>query len=91
MASTVSKRPTTVGRARRLPRIDLWHVFSYLILGLGTVIAIVPFLYMISASLMTLGEATGRALLPSVPQWSNYVEAWQDANFSEYTFACGIR
>jgi ABC-type glycerol-3-phosphate transport system permease component len=39
---------------------------------------------MISASLMNLTEATGRAILPSTPQWDNFVKAWKDAKFSDY-------
>jgi ABC-type glycerol-3-phosphate transport system permease component len=33
---------------------------------------------------MNLTEATGGRLLPSAPQWSNYLEAWEEANFSRY-------
>lgn len=33
---------------------------------------------------MNLTEATGRAILPRTPQWSNYVQAWNDANFGQY-------
>jgi ABC-type glycerol-3-phosphate transport system permease component len=65
-------------------RIDMGKVFIYLSLTLGAFIAIVPFLWMVSGSLMNLTEATGRAVLPSTPQWSNYTEAWVDANFKEY-------
>jgi len=66
------------------PRINIARVLIYVILLTGVAVAVVPFLWMISASLMTLGEATGRAALPSVPQWGNYTRAWKEANFSEY-------
>lgn len=65
-------------------RIDWGKVFIYTVLIVGAVVAIIPFLYTISSSLMTLTEANGRALLPSEPQWSNYIEAWTDASFGEY-------
>ena len=65
-------------------RIDLGKILTYTVLSLGAIIAIIPFLWMISASLMNLTEATGRAVLPRVPQWENYEEAWTDANFSDY-------
>jgi len=68
----------------KLRRIDIGRVLTYVILSAGVVVVIAPFLWMISASLMTLGEATGRAILPKVPQWDNYAEAWEDAKFSEY-------
>ncbi len=65
-------------------RIDWGKLFIYFVLIVGAVVAIIPFLYTISSSLMTLTEANGRALLPSEPQWSNYIEAWTDASFGEY-------
>ncbi|MDX1686689.1 MAG: carbohydrate ABC transporter permease [Candidatus Promineifilaceae bacterium] len=65
-------------------RIDWGKLFIYVVLIVGAAVAIIPFLYTISSSLMTLTEANGRALLPSEPQWSNYIEAWTDASFGEY-------
>lgn len=60
--------------------------FTYFVLILGAVIAIVPFLATISISLMNLTEATSQTFLPSTPQWGNYIEAWQEADFSEFFF-----
>ena len=60
--------------------------FTYLVLLIGAIIAIVPFLATISISLMNLTEATSQTFLPSTPQWGNYVEAWQEADFSEFFF-----
>lgn len=57
---------------------------AYVVLIIGAIAAIVPFLYTVSVSLMNLTEATGGALLPSTPQWGNYGEAWEDAQFSLY-------
>jgi len=57
---------------------------TYLVLLIGAVIALVPFLYTLSVSLMNLTEATGGEFLPSTPQWGNYLEAWNDAQFSRY-------
>lgn len=65
-------------------RVDLGHIMIYAVLTFGALLAIVPFLYMISGSLMNLTEATGRAVIPSVPQWDNYREAWVGANFKDY-------
>ena len=61
-------------------------LFTYLILIVGAVIAIIPFLATISISLMNLTEATSQTFIPSTPQWGNYVQAWQDADFSEFFF-----
>jgi ABC-type glycerol-3-phosphate transport system permease component len=65
-------------------KIDYGRVFTYLVLGAGSILAIIPFLWMISASLMNLTEATGRAWLPRIAQWDNYVRAWTEANFRDY-------
>ncbi len=75
---------TAIKMPRR--RIDWGRVLTYTILTLGAILAIVPFLWMISSSLMNLTEATGRVLVPSTPQWDNYRQAWEDANFKDYFF-----
>jgi len=65
-------------------RIDIGRIIIYTILFIGVFIAVVPFFWMVSASLMNLSEATGRALLPASPQLDNYQRAWKEANFSDY-------
>jgi len=62
----------------------LRRVFTYFVLILGVVIAVAPFFWMISTSLMSLGEAQGTRLLPSTIHWENYVDAWNEAKFSLY-------
>ena len=56
----------------------------YLILIFGAVIAFVPFFWMTSTSLMTLGETINRKWLPEIPQWENYINAWNEAKFAKY-------
>lgn len=62
----------------------LGKAILYLVLIFGAVIFIFPFFWMISTSLMTLGETITRVMLPKVPQWQNYVTAWNEAKFSKY-------
>ncbi len=60
---------------------------TLLLYGLLTTVALVvavPFFWMISTSLMTLGETQIRSLLPEVPQWNNYADAWEQAAFNKY-------
>jgi ABC-type glycerol-3-phosphate transport system permease component len=72
---------------RREPyRFRLWHVPLYVFLVVGALIAVLPFLWMVSTSLMSLGETIQRQLLPSTPRWENYLEAWSGANFGRYFF-----
>jgi ABC-type glycerol-3-phosphate transport system permease component len=56
----------------------------YLVLLFFAVLALAPFLYTLSVSLMNLTEATGGRLLPRTPQWQNYAQAWNQARFSQY-------
>lgn len=77
-----ASRPTRNRGGQRL--FNPAHLWIYLVLLLGAVIALVPFLYTVSVSLMNLTEATGGQLIPSTPQWGNYLQAWNDAQFSRY-------
>jgi len=70
---------------RTVPRrIDVGRILIYIMLLSGVIVSVAPFFWMVSASLMNLSEATGRALFPSKAQFSNYEEAWDEANFSDY-------
>ena len=65
-------------------KIDSGRLILYLILILGAIVAILPFFWMVSTSLMTLGETINRQWLPKVPQFDNYSEAWTEAKFAKY-------
>ena len=60
----------------RLPYFILISVF---------LISIYPFLYMISNSLMTAGEAANQYLFPKKLMFENYVEVWTSNRFQRYT------
>jgi multiple sugar transport system permease protein len=72
----------------KLSRTPTWllmrNLMTYLLLSIGVVIAIFPFFWMISTSLMSLGEAQGTRLIPSALHFENYANAWQEAKFSLY-------
>ncbi len=59
-------------------------ILIYVILFLGAFISLVPFVWMISTSLKSLGEALGTSFFPSTLHFENYVEAWKRALFTEY-------
>jgi len=75
---------TEAERGFRLPKLSAWRLFSYAVLLVGAAISIIPFFWMVSTSLMTVGEAISGRLLPSAPQFGNYVEAWTTAEFSHF-------
>ncbi len=60
-------------------------IFPYLILFLVLVLSIYPLLYMISTSLMTVGEASNQYLFPKKLMFENYLEVWNSNNFQKYT------
>lgn len=62
----------------------LGRLILYAILIAGAILAMVPFFWMFSTSFMTLGETINRQILPEVPQFVNYQDAWNEANFSRY-------
>ncbi|MBU8913844.1 MAG: carbohydrate ABC transporter permease [Spirochaetales bacterium] len=88
-SSTFAARTPSHHRQRAISKALL-----YVILIGGAFVALLPFLYMIANSLKTYGETITRVsalpfdpkFWPKVPQWTNYVEAWQDADFSRYFF-----
>ena len=78
---------TIKGNKYRAPlseRIKPGQLLIYALLIFGAFISIIPFFWMISTSLMTLGETINRQWLPKVPQFENYLEAWEEAQFNKY-------
>jgi ABC-type glycerol-3-phosphate transport system permease component len=57
---------------------------TYGVLLVGGAISMAPFLWMLSTSVMSLGEAQGVRVVPSVIHFENYAEAWKEADFAEY-------
>ena len=61
--------------------LDLSRFGIYAVLFTGVLIAVGPFLWMISASFMTLSEVSLTRLLPEKLLWENYATALRRANF----------
>ncbi|MGA2379477.1 MAG: carbohydrate ABC transporter permease [Spirochaetia bacterium] len=63
-----------------------------LLLAVGALVCLLPFLFMASTSLKTTGETITRnspipldpGFWPTAPQWGNYARAWTTARFSLY-------
>ena len=85
MAETTLTANHSGNAASQLKTPIAWDkVFIYAILIFGVLLMIFPFLWMVSASLMTLTEVTFGRLIPSQPLFSNYAEAFQRANFGQF-------
>lgn len=71
--------------AKRVKNIIL-NILKYVILIAGALFTLLPFIWMISSSLKTPAEIVKipPQLFPEVPQFSNYVEAWNAAPFGRY-------
>lgn len=83
MADTTRPLASVATIAPRKP-ISWDRVFVYGVLIFGVILAIFPFLWMLSASLMSLTEVTFGRLLPGELRFTNYLEAWQRANFGQF-------
>jgi ABC-type glycerol-3-phosphate transport system permease component len=68
----------------KLNRSRSLTILTYILLILGALLSLVPFVWMISTSLKTIGEALGSSFFPSELHFENYIEAWERANFSKY-------
>jgi len=67
------------------PKPIQWgKIFTYTVLIIGVLLAVFPFLWMLSASFMSLSEVTFGQLLPGALRFSNYAEAFQRANFGQF-------
>lgn len=68
------------------PRFKIGRPLLYFVLTFFAIVAMIPFYWMLSTSLMTLGETINRVWFPADPMagLSNYVEAWNQANFSRF-------
>ncbi|MBZ0277163.1 MAG: carbohydrate ABC transporter permease, partial [Anaerolineae bacterium] len=85
MADTTHSLGASQAEFHQPPRTIPWgKVFTYGILTIGAVVAIVPFLWMVSSSLMSNGEISIGRLIPSQPLFGNYPEAWNRANFAQF-------
>lgn len=87
MVDTTLAQPaveTNVRRGGRNNGTAFGRIMMYVVLIFFAIIAIFPFFWMISNSLMTVGETQVRKILPAVPQFENYAIAWEQAEFSKY-------
>lgn len=62
-----------------------WNgIFSYTVLIVVMLIMIMPFVWMLSASLMSQPEVSRGEIVPKDPRIENYTDAWDRSNFGQY-------
>ena len=72
----LSAPPTRKSRRARM--------LGYVVLAAGGLLALLPFLWMVSWSLMANIEVTVGRVFPAQVLWENYGIAWDKANFSQF-------
>ncbi|MFN8527460.1 MAG: carbohydrate ABC transporter permease [Anaerolineae bacterium] len=87
-------RPLAVSTAEAIDTASVVHqprkplpwgkILTYAVLVIGLIQALFPFLWMISASLMTVQEIQVGRLFPAAPNFGNYIDAWNQANFTQF-------
>jgi ABC-type glycerol-3-phosphate transport system permease component len=82
--ATVLRRVRRERLGLRLPRVKPGMALSMVVLLGGAALSLLPFLWMISTSLMSLGEAIGGRLFPTELHFENYIDAWSGAEFSHF-------
>lgn len=64
--------------------VDRGKVFVYAVLIIGALFSILPFIWMVSWSLMTNIEVITGSFLPRQALFENYVQAWDTAQFNRF-------
>src|SRR5579871_375934 len=77
-APMLGRVPVVAGASRYRVRRLIMQSVVYLLLILTALIAVIPFLWMVTTSLKTQQEASTYppTILPTVPQWHDYVEVF---------------
>lgn len=75
---------TTVKEKRKQPKKPILSgtTMVYVVLIIGVIFSLIPFLWMVSWSLMTRPEVIVGRAIPETIQWQNYSDAWIRAEFS---------
>lgn len=73
-----------VVQAKRVHHALPTKILSYAVLLIGAAVSMFPFVWMILASFMSLGEALASRLWPTTWHPENYLQAWSEAQFSRY-------
>ena len=85
MDNAIPLKTSTSGLRKTNPTLAIiGKVLIYVVLIVGAIIALFPFFWMVSTSLMTLGETLQLRLLPAAPQWANKGEEFERANLENY-------
>jgi ABC-type glycerol-3-phosphate transport system permease component len=83
MAEIVARRGRALSQAARLRQVFTKSVI-YILMISWALVAVVPFVWMISTSLKSSAEAQSVRFFPTDLHFENYALAWEEADFAEY-------
>ena len=75
-----------VSTPRRRRPLSVWMVISYVVLTLGAIVMVVPFIWMLLTSVKPAPELVEFAFLPKNPTWENYWSVTQTTAFGRWYF-----
>lgn len=84
-AELISRHTRNFGIGKKR-RTQLGNISAWLILAVGGIMMLIPFLWMVSSSLKTIDEiyTFPPQFIPVKLQWNNYVEAWTLLPFDRF-------
>ena len=82
--ATAASQPAALEAGRGRRHFPWVKILIYGILLVGLFQAVFPFFWMISASMMTIGDVTMGRLLPGEVHLENFAIAWERANFAQF-------
>jgi len=84
MNSAATNNPSW--RERRSTINLVWQMSAYLVVIVGAIVLMIPFIWMVSSSLKPLNQifAQPPVWIPNPPQWRNYADAWNALPFTQF-------
>ena len=79
-----NKRRRRKNSAEPKPKLTVGRVLLYVVLSLGGILMVLPFIWMVFTSLKSPGEVSSFSWLPKEFQWGNFADAMQAAPFPRY-------
>ena len=76
------------GKVKLSKKIFITRLIKYFLILFASIVAIFPFVWMISSALKTKSEVFSfpPKIIPSSPQWGNFIEVFKEAPFGTYMF-----
>ena len=81
ITNPTSKEKRKIGQSDKPLPIGKFAIYA--VLAIGVIFSMIPFLWMLSWSVMTRPEVIVGRTVPAEIQWQNYPDAWVGGEFSD--------